>query len=904
MLSNLRSFFFGDDIFLSYSRKDGSSYVASLAKQLSAGSKFKVFFDHYGTPPGKELPQKVLNKAMNAKMFVLVASDGALLSKHVMQETRTFIEKRHKRNRGIFQCINFGNFDKTDWVIKDDLHTISYVTEKPDYISRNTPSDEVIQFITDSFLYNRSNQNLKRTAWIIGVVIFFMLLTAGYFGNLVLQKTTEVASISQQAQAINADLRQRTAELQQTKKNIDSLNSKNDSLNSSNISLTSKNTEITEKLTSSTANLTKTETLLNLSKTELKNTDLALKEELKSTYIERSKKSFENGDYNTVYNEATEALQKYRREPSAPMNNTCDTNQVTEADLSLSFLAAIASNYTYNSPAGSATFETISAMHEQDGKFFIYADGTLHVEDPKITDDNESLSINIEDYLLTDQAPYMLTAENTNPGNYLSDDSLSYKICLYKTNPGLSKLHELPLFKISRGLSFTVELRKDITNQQFIAYTILPIEGDNDYEIIKYKGFSIQSDKIHPDFEGEVKIPRPGYTPEVILPVKNTILVSQIENGSMHRYCIGANSGEINPLTIPDRFMLKIMNPLSAGTACILEKDSIYFAGLMDEQGTVGNLSRIILDDLKNADERSSEILYMDMDTLAIKFSTTQKVCNKDVQELAFLKKDPADSCYHIFFKKELPDLGLIDYDASTGLLFFSDGRTVFYQPVSSGLIFKLGYSPGRIMQLKSEPGSILAYYNCQADPGDICLSLLSWEKPFLKKFSDLKTNHQITPDEMLQLNQVDSFYFNDNLDFIISGETSYIPIRNCNNAHYDFLFKVADQNYAHFYDTEEEMEQLSDMIIQDQPNEGVHKWINYQYSPDGRWALIEYENTWEILDLIHKKNLSLNLAISEMDIPANNTDIAFSKNGDYLFIFTDDYILRLNAKVKIPGTL
>lgn len=199
-LTKLLPFLFADDIFLSYSRKDGNAYTAALARELT-GKNYKVFFDHYGTPPGKELPKEVKDKALGAKMFVLIASDQALASPHVRTEVELFVNKKHKQNKGIFQCINFGKFDQTEWVSNSKLNTISYISEEALPIQNNKPSQTVINFISDSFVYNKSNFKLRQAAIILGVIMFAMAAITVYFTR---QAVVNSAKLNRQARLLDS----------------------------------------------------------------------------------------------------------------------------------------------------------------------------------------------------------------------------------------------------------------------------------------------------------------------------------------------------------------------------------------------------------------------------------------------------------------------------------------------------------------------------------------------------------------------------------------------------------------------------------------------------------------------------------------------------------------------------
>ena len=64
----------GDDVFISYSRKDGSLYTAGLADKLTE-KKLSCFIDRLGSEPGRELPASLKKKIKTCSVFVLVGTE-------------------------------------------------------------------------------------------------------------------------------------------------------------------------------------------------------------------------------------------------------------------------------------------------------------------------------------------------------------------------------------------------------------------------------------------------------------------------------------------------------------------------------------------------------------------------------------------------------------------------------------------------------------------------------------------------------------------------------------------------------------------------------------------------------------------------------------------------------------
>ena len=90
VLEKVRRFLFGDDIFISYSRAD-STYALALANELIKNN-LSCFLDQWGTPPGEELPKKLINTIKRCSTMVLVGSKNAGESDNVGLEIREFLE--------------------------------------------------------------------------------------------------------------------------------------------------------------------------------------------------------------------------------------------------------------------------------------------------------------------------------------------------------------------------------------------------------------------------------------------------------------------------------------------------------------------------------------------------------------------------------------------------------------------------------------------------------------------------------------------------------------------------------------------------------------------------------------------------------------------------------------------
>lgn len=163
---------FGDDIFISYSRRDGSLYAAGLADELTE-KNLSCFIDKLGVPPDHDLPADLIRKIKNSSIFVIVGTEKAARSSFVQKEIRAFKET----GRTILPIDFSGNIASAVWY--EDIPGLAVETEKDTAaMEKGDPSDNVIRFIEKSFNYTRRNQHMARMLW-GGISAFVILIALG-----------------------------------------------------------------------------------------------------------------------------------------------------------------------------------------------------------------------------------------------------------------------------------------------------------------------------------------------------------------------------------------------------------------------------------------------------------------------------------------------------------------------------------------------------------------------------------------------------------------------------------------------------------------------------------------------------------------------------------------------------
>jgi WD40 repeat protein len=155
-------YLFGDDIFISYSRKDGANYAAALASELSRRSPelgFSCFLDQWGASAGAELSKPVVRALRRSSVLVLIGTPGALESVFVKKEIADFTGESWRRGHRPILPINInGALDGLEW---EALTGLVRTPETEEARRTGVPSPEVIRLIANSGSYTKRNERVR-----------------------------------------------------------------------------------------------------------------------------------------------------------------------------------------------------------------------------------------------------------------------------------------------------------------------------------------------------------------------------------------------------------------------------------------------------------------------------------------------------------------------------------------------------------------------------------------------------------------------------------------------------------------------------------------------------------------------------------------------------------------------
>ena len=195
---------FRDDVFISYTRADGLAYVLALADEL-VKRKYATFVDLYDTEASGEIPAKVLQRLLHARLLVVVATPFAAESAAMTREVDAFVATR----RNIVVVDIEESAEKLAW--KDRLtHLPRLVQEK----SAAAPSAFVLTGIANAFEYLTRAQWLRRAAT-ASLITFAFVVIASVVGIRIasrqIRESQAAASAIRIANAAGDALRRRAA---------------------------------------------------------------------------------------------------------------------------------------------------------------------------------------------------------------------------------------------------------------------------------------------------------------------------------------------------------------------------------------------------------------------------------------------------------------------------------------------------------------------------------------------------------------------------------------------------------------------------------------------------------------------------------------------------------------------
>ena len=222
-----------DDIFISYSREDGSAYLTGLDAALSARG-FSCFTDKRGTDADRLPPKTLFRKIRLCKTLVLLGTPGALgKPDNITPELKEFAEANGTSR---IVCVSFDRGTEfADWPKAWDSYVVGKARERedPDALKTGKPSPAVVETAAAASDYMKSKDRLRKyrnralgvLAGLVVAIIVAAVLAAFMFKRAdaatvkanaeterAAQATRDAAQALAQAQAAQAEARTAKAE--------------------------------------------------------------------------------------------------------------------------------------------------------------------------------------------------------------------------------------------------------------------------------------------------------------------------------------------------------------------------------------------------------------------------------------------------------------------------------------------------------------------------------------------------------------------------------------------------------------------------------------------------------------------------------------------------------------------
>ena len=159
---------FADDIFISYARKDSSTYATGLADKLTKLG-YSCFIDRLITEANPEIPQSLRRKLRSCGLLVIVGTQWSGSRKSIKEEIVEFKTTK----RPIIPIDIDGSISDAIWY--DDIKGIAPEQERnTDALSDGEASPSVVSRVDKSFKYLKRNQKLRR--WTVGTASVLVAL--------------------------------------------------------------------------------------------------------------------------------------------------------------------------------------------------------------------------------------------------------------------------------------------------------------------------------------------------------------------------------------------------------------------------------------------------------------------------------------------------------------------------------------------------------------------------------------------------------------------------------------------------------------------------------------------------------------------------------------------------------
>jgi WD40 repeat protein len=186
----IASYFFGDDVFISYARRDGVKYAQALARAVNERG-LSFYLDQWSvTIPGADLPAPLRTALRRSSLLVIVGTEAAQQSAAVESEIVLFADTQRK----IIPISFDGLPTRARWYGR--IEGLPIANEPAEAFASATPSKEIIDDIDQSMLLNRRSRRLRRS---FNLTLFATLAIAAIAAMIVLIASLQLRDVKRQA---------------------------------------------------------------------------------------------------------------------------------------------------------------------------------------------------------------------------------------------------------------------------------------------------------------------------------------------------------------------------------------------------------------------------------------------------------------------------------------------------------------------------------------------------------------------------------------------------------------------------------------------------------------------------------------------------------------------------------
>ncbi len=174
LYGKLYRFLLGNDVFVSYGRRDGTLYPEALVRRL-AREGLVCYYDRLGSPPGTTVSPRVLSQARNSSMLVVVAGPAAAASENVRKEIVAFNPLERQAIPIDFE----GALQVAVW--RDLVGGITEEREPLSALKEGVVSDAVVQRVVGAEDFVSRSRRLRQVlAWVTGAVVTIIVVATLY----------------------------------------------------------------------------------------------------------------------------------------------------------------------------------------------------------------------------------------------------------------------------------------------------------------------------------------------------------------------------------------------------------------------------------------------------------------------------------------------------------------------------------------------------------------------------------------------------------------------------------------------------------------------------------------------------------------------------------------------------